>query len=448
MINTKAAVILNVLIIASQTLNAQSWTLSSPNIYFNGGNVGIGTTNPSFKLHVLSNAPNLFDRTGASNNGFLAPLTLRLTTAADMINGFGPAIQFQIQDNAGISNPIVNIGAVRSGADNSGALTFATYNAGTAAERMRISNTGNVGIGTINPSVKLDVRGTATFASIAGGYTWTNTALPITVTGSNAGIAIADRSLTAMPPTGAPGDRFILFNQDKVFSIYTDGHNDLFVLNALGNVGIGSNTPSEKLDVNGYGKFSAGDGLSFGIGSVLNTNRIQTNTTGPSIRFLNTGNSYANVGMGRLSIGASYANQTAPIDGALIEGNVGIGTADTKGYKLAVNGNAIFIKVKVQPYQNWADYVFDPGYKLRSLAELEQFIHQHRHLPEVPSAAEVERNGLDLGDNQATLLKKIEELTLYIIEQNKKLEEQGKQLKEQAQKLEVQQMQIKRLEQN
>jgi len=105
-------------------------------------------------------------------------------------------------------------------------------------------------------------------------------------------------------------------------------------------------------------------------------------------------------------------------------GSLGIGTIDTKGYKLAVNGDAIFTKIKVKPYGNWPDYVFHASYDLRPLSEVEQYIQQNHHLPEVPSAEEVKKDGLDVGDNQATLLKKIEELTLYVIEQNKKLEEQ------------------------
>jgi hypothetical protein len=106
----------------------------------------------------------------------------------------------------------------------------------------------------------------------------------------------------------------------------------------------------------------------------------------------------------------------------MINGNVGIGTLDTKGYRFAVNGNAIFNKVVVKPYGNWPDYVFQPTYHLRPLSEVEAYIKQYHHLPEVPTAEEVEKNGIDVGDNQATLLKKIEELTLYVIEQQKKMQ--------------------------
>jgi hypothetical protein len=107
------------------------------------------------------------------------------------------------------------------------------------------------------------------------------------------------------------------------------------------------------------------------------------------------------------------------------DGNVGIGTTDPQA-KLAVNGDVFAKKVKVT-LSGWPDYVFNATYRLRPLSEVEEFIKQYHHLPEVPSAEEIEKNGLDLGDNQATLLQKIEELTLYVIEQNKKQQqlEQG-----------------------
>jgi hypothetical protein len=76
----------------------------------------------------------------------------------------------------------------------------------------------------------------------------------------------------------------------------------------------------------------------------------------------------------------------------------------------------------------WPDYVFHTDYLLRPLPEVEQFIRQNNHLPEVPSEKEVTENGLDLGENQSVLLKKIEELTLYLIEQNKKLEQLQKEM--------------------
>ena len=108
----------------------------------------------------------------------------------------------------------------------------------------------------------------------------------------------------------------------------------------------------------------------------------------------------------------------------LQNGNVSIGApsvAYAQEYKLAVNGDAIFRKVRVTQ-ENWPDYVFGPTYRLPSLQEVEAYIQRHKHLPGIASAATIEIEGLDVGENQAALLKKIEELTLYIIEQNKKME--------------------------
>jgi hypothetical protein len=110
-------------------------------------------------------------------------------------------------------------------------------------------------------------------------------------------------------------------------------------------------------------------------------------------------------------------------------GNFSIGTNNPQGYRLAVNGSAIFTSAKVKPFANWPDYVFDPTYSLRPLAGVEKFIQQNHHLPEVPSADEVKQDGLDLGANQAILLKKIEELTLYIIAQQKEINELKKEMK-------------------
>jgi hypothetical protein len=107
-------------------------------------------------------------------------------------------------------------------------------------------------------------------------------------------------------------------------------------------------------------------------------------------------------------------------------GNVGIGI-NNPAEKLSVNGNIVTKKIRVTQ-TGWADYVFAPGYKLPTLADVEAFIKTNQHLPDVPSAAEVEKKGLDLGDNQAILLKKIEELTLYMIQQNKQIEELTKEV--------------------
>lgn len=101
------------------------------------------------------------------------------------------------------------------------------------------------------------------------------------------------------------------------------------------------------------------------------------------------------------------------------DGNVGIGTWKPDE-KLSVNGKIRAHEIKVET-ANWPDYVFKPEYQLPSLIETEQFIKENGHLPEIPKASEVEANGLSLGEMNRLMMKKIEELTLHLIEQQKQI---------------------------
>ena len=108
-------------------------------------------------------------------------------------------------------------------------------------------------------------------------------------------------------------------------------------------------------------------------------------------------------------------------------GNVGIGTPlinNPNNYKLAVNGTIGAKSVTIETTSTaWPDYVFDSKYNLKSITELEAFLKTNKHLPNVPSACEVETNGYDVSTMNANLLEKIEELTLYVIEQQKQIQE-------------------------
>lgn len=115
-------------------------------------------------------------------------------------------------------------------------------------------------------------------------------------------------------------------------------------------------------------------------------------------------------------------------------GNVQVGTSTDRGYKFAVDGT-VGVKGRISAQEVevipsvWADYVFNPEYQLKPLSEVELYIAENGHLPDVKSTEEVTGEGLNLGEMDATLLQKVEELTLYLIEQNKRIEALENELK-------------------
>lgn len=216
-----------------------------------------------------------------------------------------------------------------------------------------------------------------------------------------------------------------------------------------GNVGIGTNNPQTALQIGEQFINNVNNVITFpGVYNFEKLHLGQEGNGNSFIEFVNHANvtdSYgAKMGTYIDKFGRGLYFQVAPAVssyGALTYGDnpaifinavndVAIGTNNTAGYKLAVAGNMIAAKIKVKSQNNWPDFVFEPSYKLPTLQQLESFIKENNHLPDMPSAKEALEQGIDLGDNQAKLLQKIEELTLYIIDQNKKLEAVQQQLKE------------------
>jgi hypothetical protein len=195
------------------------------------------------------------------------------------------------------------------------------------------------------------------------------------------------------------------------------GSNDM-ASNILGNVGIGLADPAQKLHVAGNIKLGySGGGTDFGIEWFSSS---YGSGYGHKIY-----NSFPSSG-GRTDLRiAGRHNSGTFVDLMTItsDGYVGIGTTSPGSYKLAVEGKIGARELKVTLANPWPDYVFKPEYKLMGLRELKKFLLTYSHLPDIPSAANVQQSGgFEIGDMSTKLLKKVEELTLYIIQLNEENE--------------------------
>jgi hypothetical protein len=143
------------------------------------------------------------------------------------------------------------------------------------------------------------------------------------------------------------------------------------------------------------------------------------------------------VDMNNSNIWFSSANSTS--NGKIYVGSTASYPSTTGNYKLFVEGGILTEKVKValRSTANWADYVFEQNYNLMPLKNVEEFIATHKHLPGIDSADELANKGLDIAEMQSKHMAKIEELTLYIIEQNKAIEKNNKDIEELKRKLEL-----------
>lgn len=243
------------------------------------------------------------------------------------------------------------------------------------------------------------------------------------------------------------GQRFY-FNQDitvgtGVFCSYstqnlvlkTNTTQRMTILNSNGNVGIGTTNPTAKLEVSGgdskfdsnYKLYIPTAGTTYfwkGTDGIDNTKLSvwdKFTIYNPTTAGLNTNNADWNIRFGARD-GSIESKGKATLNN--IETNfLGIGTTTIpNGYKLAVNGKIIAEEVVIKLNSAWPDFVFGDDYNLPSLGELEAFVKTHNHLPGIPSADKVSEQGVELAEMNRLLLQKIEELTLYLIQQQKEIE--------------------------
>lgn len=328
--------------------------------------------------------------------------------------------------------------------------------------KMVVESNGNVGIGTAYSRAKLNINSSGSdmdggnvdidpnalvIQATMGSRSTTmgpkiEFATPVSSDGTNTWSLGRIMTVAGNSNTGDATGKMIFgtrryYNKLGISSQWYFG-NDL-VIDGGGNVGVGTLNPRAKIDVATYindgvlgsvlGRLVEGDDIGsgtflgvrgFGTQSALNGKSfaIEHSFYGETNSSINFHRGNGRTG-GYLTFSTNSNYETMRIDP---NGNVGIGTA-TPNEKLAVNGKIRAREIKVEPNPTtWPDYVFEADYKITSLTALEEYIKNNKHLPEMPTAKEVGTNGVELGEMNRLLLKKVEELTLHLIEKDKEVQ--------------------------
>lgn len=415
---------------SSTNLSLQTNSITRITVLNSSGNVGIGTTTPQANLDIRgANKPIGVSATQTGN--------LRIATSDAMGINIGGSLvlggKYQTANEA-----IIAYGTIHGkketavSGNNYGYLAFETADNSVAPysrERMRINGIGNVGIGTSDPKNKLDVIGKSVFGSNAMNRGSYNNGLSIqNNTGEVTSLFLWENGV---------GSAHLGFKENNntlyLVNSTTDGsisNSSSIALKTNGNVGIGNTDPANKLDVVGSSTTTLEAAGFYNTTAYIKADKAETR--------INIGKIAGTTRQPMGAIGAFPSSNDDSSSGNLSfytrksqnmiervkinqDGNVSIGNSTTTPTDelLTVFGVIHAKEIKVDLTESLADFVFHPTYSLMPLHEVEQFVKINSHLPEIPSAAEVSKNGMSIGEMQNKLLQKIEELTLYVIELKK-----------------------------
>ncbi|WP_299158700.1 hypothetical protein [uncultured Tenacibaculum sp.] len=399
------------------------------------GNIGIGTTTPQTPLDVKSASPN---NLAASFGGTISSGTWTGIHFGYLEPGNNyyrkSAIAFERQDAAARGK----IHILNNGANNSASANLTDA-------KLTIEYNGNIGMGTTAPKAKLQIAevNTESRTSVKDLIYLTTSHSNVGYDGFGTGIVDFRRTYKNSTPHAVNRISFIersystadrggaITFSTKTLSSGTVAPLERMRVDYNGYVGIGTTEPDSKLTINENSADTTNGVLSLTnlSGSVNDVVSMRFNAGGGA-----SGTFLKHMRQG--SSGADFGIFTSPtLTGASVErfritkdGKVGIGTTTTGSHRLAVEGSIGAREIKVQA-TGWSDFVFYNDYKLPTLKEVETHIKEKGHLKDIPSAAKVKKDGFFLGEMDAKLLQKIEELTLYTIQQEKKIKAQENELK-------------------
>jgi hypothetical protein len=374
---------------APQWAGGGYWTQNGSNIYFNTGNVSIGGTNPSWKLSI--------------HQGDQCFTHAFATGTADLISLYGNRIGLQGMVGFGFETEQTLIGQQLLTerlmyARSEGGFRWyldALADGGTSAT-MAIDRNGHLGLGTHTPKANFQITNTNDFSA---------------------------NNLTDSLMIGETNWIHLTFDRDEMQARNSNGSpsklhlqrrgGDLTLVAGNGNVGLGTESPQARLHINN------GFDVTLAQAGYL----LLGETSG------------FNITMDNNEIMARNAGATADLYLQLNRGGVSIGTSNVPtGYLFSVDGKIISEGLRCEISGSWPDYVFDENYDLMPLSEVDFFIKKNGHLPGIPTAAEIEAEGVDVDEMQVKMMEKIEELTLHMI----RLEQENEALKARLENIEKQ----------
>jgi len=418
---TKYIIIALLISIFNMTLGAantytvdQNYTISLTTGYVNNMNetwnvVSTVTDKPLLITYSIGTESNYDFLTinNVDNNGVYTSQLLRISgTQSGTISTLVPNGRIMVVFTSDGSASYANNNSLYSGINVSFSVNYNNIVNGNQQFTGNSFVSGKLGIGTFTPSAGLQVaksynyNGSNIAAILGDNYNdWTNFG-GVTggrIRGDNNGYLVLESN-----PNGT-GDKNLYLNFASTGNI--------LIARGGGNVGIGTGitSPAQALDIEKNADYQLRLGNTAGQGYNIGRN----GTTG-FLTFYGDQSGYNGYSFGGVN------GEKMRIDA---NGSVGIGTTPNALYKLDVKGAIRASEVQIVSLDNFADFVFEKNYKLPKLSEINAFIQINGHLPNIPSATEVKENGMSLVEMQVKLLQKIEELTLYAIEQQKRIEQ-------------------------